>query len=110
MKKASHILIIIVAVFASINLKAQLGVFQPGDYKDGVYEKENSTNKRFIPYTSLREGDVTWEKRVWRELDLREKQNHQLYYPIELINGRTSLFQVLAKYILKGEESLINNN
>ena len=101
MKKAIQILI--VAIFcAAFNVSAQPGVFQPGDYKDGIYDKENSVNRRYIPYTHLREGDVVWEKRVWRELDLREKQNHQLYYPIEVITGRISLFQLLSKYILNG--------
>lgn len=77
-------------------------IFNPGDYKDGIYDKENAVNRRFIPYTHLREGDVTWEKRVWRDVDMREKQNQPLYYPIENITGRMSLFQVLAKYILNG--------
>jgi gliding motility associated protien GldN len=78
-------------------------VFQPGDYRDGIYDKENAVNRRFIPYTHLREGDVTWEKRVWRELDMREKVNQPLYYPIELVQGRISLFQLLAKYILNDQ-------
>jgi gliding motility associated protien GldN len=103
MKKAYYMMFVVIATLISIKLEAQLGVFQPGDYRDGIYDKENSTNRRYIPYTHLREGDVTWEKRVWRELDLREKQNQQLYYPIELVNGRNSLFQVLSRYILKGE-------
>jgi gliding motility associated protien GldN len=95
--------ILSIFIFVSVLASAQQGVFQPGDYRDGIYDKENAVNRRFIPYTHLREGDVTWEKRVWRELDMREKVNQPLYYPIELINGRMSLFQVLAKYILKGE-------
>ncbi len=77
-------------------------IFSNGDYKDGIYDKENAVNRKFIPYTHLREGDVTWEKRVWRELDMREKQNQVLYYPTEDLTGRKSLFQVLAKYILNG--------
>ena len=77
-------------------------IFNPGDYKDGIYDKENAINRRVIPYTHLREGDVTWEKRVWRDIDMREKVNQPLYYPIENITGRMSLFQVLAKNILNG--------
>ena len=102
MKKAIQILTAALFVTA-FNLKSQPGVFQPGDYRDGVYDKENSVNRKFIPYTHLREGDVAWEKRVWRDLDMREKQNHQLYYPTELISGRISLFQLLQKYILSNQ-------
>lgn len=95
--------ILSIFIFVSVLASAQQGVFQPGDYRDGIYDKENAVNRRFIPYTHLREADVTWEKRVWREVDMREKVNQPLYYPIEIVNGRMSLFQVLAKYILKGE-------
>jgi gliding motility associated protien GldN len=87
----------------SLGASAQQGVFQPGDYKDGIYDKENAVNRRFIPYTHLREGDVTWEKRVWRDIDMREKVNQPLYYPVDFVSGRMSLFQVLAKYILQGQ-------
>jgi gliding motility associated protien GldN len=87
----------------ALNVKAQPGVFQPGDYRDGIYDKENSTNRRFIPYTHLREGDVNWEKRVWRKLDMREKQNQQLYYPTEAVTSRISLMQLVLKYVLSGQ-------
>ncbi len=103
MKNVTRFLLLAVSIFAAINLKSQPGVFQPGDYRDGIYDKENSINRRFIPYTHLREGDVTWEKRVWRELDMREKQNQQLYYPVESVLSRISYLQVLLKHILSGE-------
>ena len=49
----------------------------------GVYDKQNIGNRRQIPYTFLRESDVAWQKRIWRDIDLREKQNQPLYYPDE---------------------------
>jgi len=103
MKKFKLIFLCAFAILVSTNSNAQPSIFQPGDYKDGVYDKENSTNRRVIPYTHLREADVTWEKRVWRELDMREKQNQQLYFPLEIGVSRISLLQVLFKYILKNE-------
>lgn len=98
-----NILFLAVFYLIALNVKAQPGVFQPGDYRDGIYDKENSNNRRFIPYTHLREGDVTWEKRVWRKLDMREKQNQQLYYPILAVTSRISLMQVMLKYVLSGQ-------
>lgn len=109
MKKFKLILLCAFAILVSTNSNAQPSIFQPGDYKDGVYDKENSTNRRVIPYTHLREADVTWEKRVWRELDMREKQNQQLYFPLEIGVSRISLLQVLFKYILKNELIAFND-
>lgn len=102
MNKAIQLIIVFVLA-AAFNMNAQPGVFQPGDYKDGIYDKENAVNRRFIPYTHLREADVAWEKRVWRDLDMREKINQQLYYPTEILVSRISFFQLLAKYILNGQ-------
>ena len=79
------------------------GVFQPGDYSDGIYVKENSTNRRFIPYTFLREADVQWEKRIWRSIDMREKINQPLYYPTDFLTSRISFLQVITKYIFTDE-------
>src|SRR6201987_343794 len=79
------------------------GVFQPGDYADGIYTKENSTNKSFIPYTFLRESDVQWEKRIWRKIDMREKINQPLYYPTDFLTSRISFLQVITKYIFTDE-------
>lgn len=98
-----HVLFLAIFYIVAVSAKAQPGVFQPGDYRDGIYDKENSVNRRFIPYTHLREADVSWEKRVWRKLDMREKQNQQLYYPKEQVVSRISLMQVVSKYILSGQ-------
>jgi gliding motility associated protien GldN len=97
--------VLIILTLAYNTVCAQLGVFKPGDYRDGIYDKENSVNRRFIPYTYLREADVAYKKRIWRDIDLRDKINLPLYYPInyESSETRISLFQVLKKYILSGQ-------
>ncbi len=103
MKRISHIILALIVVLISNNIKAQVGVFQPGDYKDGIYDKENATNRRFIPYTHLREADVAWEKRTWRRIDMREKTNQTLYYPTDIVVSRISFLQLMTKYILSGQ-------
>jgi gliding motility associated protien GldN len=67
------------------------------------FHKENIGSRRQIPYTHLREGDVMWTKRVWREIDMREKQNQPFYFPLEYNACRTSLIQALSKHILNDE-------
>jgi len=90
-------LMINVGLFSQENIN---GVFSPvinpcSGFVSDVYKKP-------VPYTSIREADVAWEKRIWREIDLREKINQPLYYPIEYNVCRHSLFQVLSENILKG--------
>ena len=67
---------------------------------DGAYIKEHTKTQRVVPYPYIREADVMWERRVWREIDLREKINLPLYYPTEPINDRKSLFDVIKQGIL----------
>jgi gliding motility associated protien GldN len=52
-----------------------------------------------IPYVYVREADVMWSKTVWRVIDLREKINLPLYYPIDNLPDRVSLFRVIQKGI-----------
>tara|TARA_B100000768_G_scaffold128792_1_gene119411 strand:+ start:2750 stop:3664 length:915 start_codon:yes stop_codon:yes gene_type:complete len=72
---------------------------------DGVYTQEHIPNKRLVPYSHLREADVMWSHRIWRVLDLKEKMNHKLYYPLEPQNDRISLFDVI-KYAATKEVSI----
>jgi gliding motility associated protien GldN len=101
MKK--NLLIIVTLLVSFLSATAQQSIFQPGDYKDGVYDKENAINRRYIPYTHLRQGDVVWEKRVWRVIDLKEKINQPLYYPKDYSVSRISLMQLITKYVLNGQ-------
>lgn len=101
MKKA--VIVTFCFLAALLPVSAQQSIFQPGDYKDGVYDKENAINRRYIPYTYLRQADVTWEKRIWRNIDMREKVNQPLYFPKEPNVSRISLMQLITKYILSGD-------
>lgn len=67
---------------------------------DGPYVKEHTPTRKVVPYTHLREADVMWAKRIWRVIDLREKMNHPLYYPVEPINDRKSLFDIIKQALL----------
>jgi hypothetical protein len=48
---------------------------------DGYYKKNNILSAKVTPYANLREADVMFAKRVWREIDLREKMNQYLASP-----------------------------
>ncbi|MDP4265814.1 MAG: gliding motility protein GldN [Bacteroidota bacterium] len=69
---------------------------------DGAYKRDHTAGRKAIPYTYLREADVMWSKRVWRKLDLREKLNHPLYYPLKQIDDYQCLFSVLKNAVMNG--------
>lgn len=98
MKTLSKIMLIGLAVLSTISVtevKAQKVLDKP-------WIKENTPTRRVIPYTHVREADVMWHRRVWRQIDLREKINHPLYYPIQEIEDRKSLFDVIRIGIKEG--------
>jgi len=83
--------------FIEVNAQSVLG--DEGAY-DGVYKREHIQNRKPIPYTPIREADVMWKRRIWRIIDLREKINLPLFYPIgNDVNGLRSLTNVLYKAV-----------
>jgi len=64
---------------------------------DGAYTAKDFLNNKVTPYPALREADVMYRKRIWREIDVREKMNKFLTYP------RQPLIDVLMDHIKAGE-------
>lgn len=65
------------------------------DTKTEVYTKIQIPNKKPIPYPYVREADVMWSTTIWRMVDLREKMNLPLYYPLKPIGERMSLINLI---------------
>jgi gliding motility associated protien GldN len=93
---ARSLVILGLILLSSISVKAQYKIL------DKPWVKENTPTRRVVPYTHVREADVMWHRRVWRTIDLREKINHPLYFPIQNIEDRKSLFVVIKDAILEG--------
>ncbi|MEC7954799.1 MAG: gliding motility protein GldN [Bacteroidota bacterium] len=101
-------LITFLSLFILSTATAQLpgsGVSTQSGVLDGVYIQEHIPTKRVVQYAHLREADVMWGKRVWRTLDMREKMNHKLYYPLEKLSDRLCLYDII-KYGALEEGSL----
>ncbi|WP_166920320.1 type IX secretion system ring subunit PorN/GldN [Flavobacterium poyangense] len=65
-----------------------------------------SDNDKPLAYGYIDDRDVLMGKMVWEIIDLNEKINFPLYYPVDSVNigsDRRSLYDVLAKAIRKGK-------
>lgn len=96
MKTIKFILLVNILLLIIPQLSAQ--VLEP---RDGIYDKVHTPTKQTTPYASLREADASWQRRMWRTIDLREKMNQFMYYPIEPTNGRKNLITIIMDAIIK---------
>lgn len=90
----------IVLVF-SILVTAVTGIHAQ-NVLDGVYVREHSPTRTVVPLSYLREADVMWSKRIWRIVDLKEKMNLPFAYPVEKINDRRSLNDIIYDAVKEG--------
>lgn len=64
---------------------------------DDFTTREVVQEHRVLPYQSVREADILWEKRIWRVLDVREKMNQPFVAP------QSPLFQILFDAAIAGD-------
>jgi len=81
---------------------------------NSIYKKDRSSSKRIQAYAPLREADVMWSRKIWREIDLRQKINHPFYYPendgvAHTIDDRKSLIDVIYSAIQEGSITAYGN-
>lgn len=101
-----------------INSRTKTGVI------DGVYLKHNIPTKRLVPYPPEREADIIWSRKIWRAIDLRQKINQPLYYPLDKITNpdpitgetnwvknenRWSLWTIIRYHIMNGDLTLYSD-
>jgi gliding motility associated protien GldN len=81
---------------------------------NSVYKKEKHHNKIVQKYAPLRQADVMWSRKIWREIDMRQKINHPFYYPENdgvghTIVDRKSLIDVIYSAIQEGSITAYDN-
>lgn len=64
---------------------------------DGYYKNTDIENRKVIDYAPIRQTEVFYRKRVWREVDLREKMNQIFGSP------KARLMDIIVKAIQAGE-------
>ncbi len=64
---------------------------------DGYFRKSNIEDAKVTPYANLRDVDVMFSKRIWREIDVREKMNSVYASP------KSRLIDIIMNAVTAGE-------
>jgi len=91
--------------YAQSNL---LNAKTPGDVQKIAKKEAELDGSKPMPYGYVDKRDIMWSKIVWEKIDLNQKVNYPLLYPLDnnrLGSNRRSLFQVLIDGVKKGGES-----
>ncbi len=95
----------LIALLFSLNLNAQkededlgedLGPTESDVFLDDIVERTLSLEAAVLPYSSIRESDVPWAKKIWRVLETREKIN------VHFRNPTRPFFNILVDKIKDG--------
>jgi len=91
------------ATYAQSNL---LNAKKPSDIGKKTPEQLAVDNDKPLEYGYIDDRDILWSKVVWEYIDLNEKINLPMYYPVDTTNvssSRRSLFDTLLRGIKSGE-------
>lgn len=75
--------------------------YAPSITKDGGWDKVAHIHKP-IPWQPIREKDILWKKRVWREIDVNERQNMVFIYEGDEHTGGGMFADMLLYHVQKG--------
>ncbi|KAF2515343.1 type IX secretion system ring subunit PorN/GldN [Flavobacterium foetidum] len=106
--KIGNLLLFIVLFSASLNTRAQsnlLNAKTPDQIGLKTAAQQISDNDKPLAYGYVDDKDVLMGKTVWEIIDLNERINFPLYFPVDTANigpNRRSLYDVLTKGIRTG--------
>jgi gliding motility associated protien GldN len=93
------------------NYKSGDGVtdlWKPSLVRDGVYDRVEHVNAPLGPQ-NVREADMMFKKRIWREIDIREKQNMAFRYPGDDYTGGGYFIEIILDAVKKGKVKAYSN-
>jgi gliding motility associated protien GldN len=76
--------------------------WKPSLRKDGAVDMMEHNNY-LTPWQPIREADVLWKKRVWMEIDTRQKQNFAFRYPGDEESGGGMYIEILIDAVKNGK-------
>ncbi|HZW77738.1 MAG TPA: gliding motility protein GldN [Flavobacteriaceae bacterium] len=106
--KLKYVVLGVFGLFLSAQMEAQVNILNaktPEDIGKKTAAQQERDNDKPLPYGYTDERDVLWSKTTWEIIDLDERMNFPLYYPIDTNNigaERRSLYDVLVRGIKSG--------
>ncbi|WP_276132291.1 gliding motility protein GldN [Polluticoccus soli] len=82
--------------------------WQPSLVTDGAYDRVPHVAKP-LQWQNVREADIMWKKRVWREIDTRERQNQAFRYPGDDYTGGGFFIEIILDAVKKGKIKAYSN-
>ncbi len=110
MKSFFKLALLKILMFNSSSAFAQCN-FYPDEYFGSVLDEGGGMTypdfreHQALPYDHIREADVFWAKRIWREIDLTEKMNQNFKYQAP-VNGQDYYFINVLKCIVETNEDV----
>ena len=83
-----------------------LNAKMPGEMFEKTESQIQLDNDKPLPYGYVDSRDVLWGKNTWEIVDLDERVNFPLYYPVDTNNigsDRRSIYDVLVKNVKEGK-------
>ena len=77
-------------------------IWKPSLVKDGVIDRVPHVNKA-LEFSRIREADAAWASRIWRQIDVREKQNQAFIYEGDEYTGGGAFIEILIDAVKKGK-------
>ena len=99
------ITILVAGSFTSFSQSNLLNAKEPEDIGKKTSAQLMSDNDKPLAYGFVDDRDILMSKMVWETIDLNERINFPLYFPIDTVsigNDRRSLFHVLIEGVRKG--------
>jgi gliding motility associated protien GldN len=76
---------------------------RPSLRNDNAVQRTMMKDRTPLAYEDIREDDVMYSQRVWREIDVHEKMNVPFVYKAEGDNGNQRFIMILLNAIKKGD-------
>jgi len=104
-----NLLLTVFGLFVTLFSFGQANILNAGSPEDigkKTIEQIEADNDRPLEYGYVDKRDVLWAKTTWETIDLDERINFPLYYPIDTVNigaDRRALYDVLLSNVKNGK-------